>query len=80
MAEAVLHDAQATLSTTGSSMAQVLFAETQWIGSKEANPSESPLEMPEELRTPIIRKSAIGAGHAAHRGWLEPLEVTVSSG
>lgn len=46
--------------------AQVLFAEMQWVGSKEANPSEAPLEMPEELQAPILRKSATGASHAGY--------------
>lgn len=44
---------------------QVLFAEMHWIGSKEANPSEAPLEMPQELQTPILRNSATGGSHTA---------------
>jgi hypothetical protein len=49
-----------------------------WIGSKEANPSEAPLEMPQELQTPILRKSATGASHAGHRFYtLHPVQPTV---
>jgi hypothetical protein len=46
---------------------QVLFAEVQWIGDKEANPSEAPLEMPKDLQTPIMRSPATGACRGEHQ-------------
>lgn len=47
----------------------VLFAEMHWVGTKEDNPSEAPLDMPEELQTAIVREPAPGeAAKAAADG------------
>ena len=40
---------------------QVLFADMHWVGLKEENPEETPLEMPEALQAEIERVDVSGA-------------------
>lgn len=41
-----------------------------WIGTKEANPSEAPLAMPDDLQNEIVREPAAGEAAAVNSLWL----------